>query len=298
MEINLLSVIIPIYKQEKTIKKDILNIYTSLAKTPYNFEIIGVVDGTSLDDSYKEATSIRKDNVKIFGYKHNKGKGQAVRFGMQKAIGDVISFIDSGMDIEPNGIVMLLEHMKWYNADIIIGSKLHPASKVKNYPIKRKFMTYCYYLLVKILFGLKVRDTQTGLKAYKRNVLEKVLDLLVVKTFAFDIEILAVANKLGYKKIYDAPVIVNWEPTNTSLAKVFRSGIIRDFMMDTLAVWYRMNILKYYYNGRNRVKVFDNELGMNVNTGAMYEKKRQYLIDFVNRLFHKIRLAPNYNAKH
>ena len=273
MEINLLSVIVPIYKQEKTIQKDLLNIYETLSKTPYNFEIIGVVDGTTLDNSLNEAKKIKKTNVKIFGYKNNKGKGQAVRFGMQKASGDIISFIDSGMDIMPSGIIMLLEHMKWYNADIIIGSKLHPASIVKNYPTKRKLLTYCYYMLVKILFGLKVRDTQTGLKAYKRKVLEKVLDLLVVKTFAFDIELLAVANKLGFKKIYDAPVIVTWEPTNTSLSKVFRSGIIKDFMMDTLAVWYRMNILKYYYNGRNRVKIFDEDLGMHINTGAMYEKK-------------------------
>lgn len=274
MEISLLSVIVPIYKQEKTIKEDLLTIHATLSKTPYNFEIIGVVDGTTLDNSLSESKKVRKDNVKIFGYKNNKGKGQAVRFGMQKASGDVISFIDSGMDIAPAGIVMLLEHMKWYNADIIIGSKLHPASIVKNYPAKRKFLTYCYYIIVKVLFGLKVRDTQTGLKAYKRKVLEKVLDLLVVKTFAFDIELLAVANKLGFKKIYDAPVIVNWEPTNTSLGKVFRSGVIRDFMMDTLAVWYRMNILKYYYNGRNRVKVFDEDLGMNINTGAMYERKK------------------------
>ncbi|PIR42905.1 hypothetical protein CO058_01055 [candidate division WWE3 bacterium CG_4_9_14_0_2_um_filter_35_11] len=289
MEISLLSVIVPIYKQEKTIKEDLLSIHSTLSKTPYKFEIIGVVDGTTLDNSLSEAKKVKKDNVKIFGYKNNKGKGQAVRFGMQKASGDVISFIDSGMDIAPAGIVMLLEHMKWYNADIIIGSKLHPASKVKNYPAKRRFLTYCYYMMVKTLFGLKVRDTQTGLKAYKRKVLEKVLDLLVVKTFAFDIELLAVANKLGFKKIYDAPVIVNWEPTNTSLGKVFRSGIIRDFMMDTLAVWYRMNILKYYYNGRHRVKIFDKDLGMNVNTGAMYEKKRQYLIDFVNKILHHAR---------
>ena len=120
MEINLLSVIVPIYKQEKTIQKDLLNIYETLSKTPYNFEIIGVVDGTTLDNSLNEAKKIKKTNVKIFGYKNNKGKGQAVRFGMQKASGDIISFIDSGMDIMPSGIIMLLEHMKWYNADIII----------------------------------------------------------------------------------------------------------------------------------------------------------------------------------
>src|SRR3989344_2865505 len=169
MKINLLSVIVPIYKQEKTIRKDLLNIYSTLKKTPYNFEIIGVVDGTSLDNSYKESTALKFPQIKIYGYKNNKGKGQAVRYGMKLAQGDVVTFIDAGGDIKPQGLIMLLEHMKWYNADIIIGSKMHPASKV-DYPFFRWVLSYGYYYFVKLLFQLKVRDTQTGVKAYKRKV--------------------------------------------------------------------------------------------------------------------------------
>ena len=120
MEIELLSVIIPIYKKEKTIRKELIKIYNILKKTPYNFEIIGVVDGTSLDNSFAEASSLRKHRIKIYGYENNYGKGFAVRYGMQKSQGDVISFIDSGGDINPQGLIMLLEHMKWYQADIIV----------------------------------------------------------------------------------------------------------------------------------------------------------------------------------
>lgn len=133
MEIKLLSVIIPIYKKERSIRNELTKIYNILKSTPYNFEIIGVIDGTTLDNSYNEAKSVSNDRIKIYGYPHNYGKGQAVRYGMQKSIGDVICFIDSGGDINPQGITMLLEHMKWYKADIIVGNKMHSASKVE-YP--------------------------------------------------------------------------------------------------------------------------------------------------------------------
>jgi len=296
MNIKLLSVVVPVYKQEKTIKEDINNLIAILDKTPYDYEIIVSVDGTSLDNSMRYAKQIRKPNVKVIGYKTNKGKGQAIRFGAKHAKGDVITFIDSGMDIDPNGIEMLLQHMKWYNADIIIGSKLHSASIVENYSFQRKFLTYGYYLFVKTLFGLKIRDTQTGLKAYKKNVWDSISDKLVVKRFAFDVEVLTVAHRLGFKRIYDAPVYVRWNKNNSSLNTNLLKKILREFILDTLAIWYRMKILKYYGDGRTREKVFDEELGYKINTGNMTNRK-QVIISFVNKVVPKIIKVKNGKQK-
>jgi len=283
MKIELLSVIVPVYKKQKTIEKELQDLSEVLGRTNYKYEIIAVVDGTSLDNSYEEAKRTDSSKIRIYGYKKNYGKGQAVRYGMQKAKGDVITFIDSGGDINPQGIIMLLEHMKWYNADIIVGSKLHSASKV-NYPFKRKILTYGYYLFVKLLFGLKIRDTQTGLKAYKREVLEKVLPRLVVKRFAFDIEILAVANYLGFKKIFDAPVEVDMDFSESSIVGLFTNNGVWNFAYDTLAVWYRMHILNYYMDRNNRINVYDEDLQMYVNTGDMKNRK-QSIINLVNKSF-------------
>ena len=276
-----MSVIIPIYKKEKTIKNELIKIYNILKSTPYNFEIIGVVDGTSLDNSYNEARSLKKSRIKIFGYKDNYGKGFAIRYGMEKSNGDVISFIDSGGDINPQGIIMLLEHMKWYKADIIVGSKMHSASIVK-YPFARKLFSFIYYWFVRILFGLKIRDTQTGLKAYKRKVLNTVLDKLVVKRFAFDIEILAVAHSLGFRRIYDAPVEINLNFAESSIIGLFTQNGIWRFIYDTLAVWYRLNILNYYKDGKKRVAVYDKELDLYINTGDIADD-RQNIINLVNQ---------------
>lgn len=243
----LVSIIVPAYKKEKTIIDDIKNIDNVMSHTRWDYEIIVVVDGF-LDKTYEIAKKIENFHIQIHGYKDNKGKGYAVRYGMSKAIGDYISFIDAGMEIDANGISMLLEHLVWYDADIIVGSKRHPASKVL-YTKLRRIYSFFYQLLIFFLFRLKVRDTQVGLKVYKREVLEKVLPRLVVKEFAFDIEILSVAYRLGYRKIYEAPVQINFDLDQSTFNKfrpLFLDPYIRKMIWDTMAIFYRMNILRYY----------------------------------------------------
>src|SRR5258708_6864173 len=214
-----ISLIIPAYKQAKTIKADIARIKDTMDHLRHNYEIIVVVDG-ELDATMKEAKTIRSSKVHVSGYKHNHGKGYAVRFGMAQAKGNIIAFLDAGMDINPNGLSLLLEQFEWYNADIIIGSKLHPASKL-NYPWQRRILSIGYRMLVKVLFGLSVRDTQVGLKLYKRKVLEDVLPRLLVKNHAFDIELLTVAYRLGYRRIFEGPVDINFNNSSNITSKNF-----------------------------------------------------------------------------
>lgn len=242
--INFLSIVIPAYKQEKTILRDINNLDTVLSSLPYKFEIIVVVDG-NLDDTFKNAKKVNKDNVKIFGYEKNQGKGHAVRYGMLKAKGDVIGFIDAGMDIQPAGISILVESMMWKDADIMVGSKLHPESKRISYPFFRKVLSWGYMTLTHVLFGFSVRDTQVGLKFFKREVVEKVFPKLLVKTFAFDVEILAVSNEMGYKKIYEGPVELKFNGGSSITSGNFWR-IIFLMLWDTMAVFYRLKIIKFY----------------------------------------------------
>src|SRR4029079_4855122 len=134
------------------------NIEKSLKTLGCKYEIIVVVDGF-VDESYQKASKLKSSTVKVIGYQKNQGKGHAIRYGMLHAKGDIIGFIDAGMDIHPAGFNMLLSHMEWYNADVIVGSKLHPVSRV-NYPIYRTVLSWGYRFLTRTLFGFKVRDTQ------------------------------------------------------------------------------------------------------------------------------------------
>ncbi len=268
MKVSLLSVIVPTYKQQKTITRDLWRIKSVLSKLRYPSELICVVDGTSDDHTFIKAKAFaaHRRNIKVVGYPTNKGKGHAVRFGMARSRGNIVAFIDAGMDINPNGLSMILEHFEWYSADIIVGSKRHPVSKV-NYPWQRRIFSYGYQLLVRLLFHLKIRDTQVGLKCYRREVLEKVLPRLIIKTYAFDIEILAVAHYLGFTRIYEAPVEVKLDfgKNSTITSKKLWYFIFRMFL-DTLAVYYRLRLL-HYYSRRNRRKwIYDSELNFRVNT--------------------------------
>lgn len=241
-KINLLSVVIPSYKQEKTILQDIKNITNSLDKLECKYEIIVVIDG-KVDNTYEILKKHKSSKVKILYYEKNQGKGHAVRVGMLAAKGDIIGFMDAGMDIHPTGFNMLLNHMEWYDADVIVGSKLHPVSKV-NYPFYRKVLSRGYRFITHLLFGFKVRDTQVGLKFFKRKVVRDVLPRLVVKKYAFDIEILAVSYLLGYKKIYEAPIRINFKENSINKNGMWR--IVYLMLWDTAAVFYRLKILRYY----------------------------------------------------
>lgn len=257
-----ISVIIPAYKQEKTIRENVQNILKVLEKSTNLYEVIVVVDGRT-DKTFENVKSLKDPHLIVVGYKTNRGKGHALRFGMARSKGDIVAFIDGGTDLNPNGLSMLLEHFKWYDADIVVGSKWHPVSKVK-YPLWRKILSLGYWLMVKVLFGMRVRDTQLGMKFFKKEVLEKVLPRLLVKKYAIDVELLAVADRVGFKRIFEAPIELDWKNVDSNVSKNLPASIWNMFW-DTLAVFYRLKILKYYDDDAKRKWKYDPELNFRVN---------------------------------
>lgn len=244
--LKFLSLIVPAYKQEKTIIEDIDKLDKILSSFACEHEIIVVVDGF-LDKTFERAKTIKSKAVEIVGYKKNQGKGYAVRYGMLKAKGDVVGFIDAGMDLNPSEISIALDLMEWNKADIIVGSKLHPDSKV-NYPTVRKVMSWGYRTFTHLLFGFNVKDTQVGLKLFKRKVAYDIFSKIIIKSFAFDVEVLAVAYKLGYKKIYEFPIKLDFRGNSTidSIISVSFWRIILLMLWDTILVFYRIRVLSVY----------------------------------------------------
>lgn len=268
MKNKLISIIVPAYKKETSIGEDLAGIKNVADQFRYPTEVICVVDGR-VDKTFEKAQEFSKKhkNVKVIGYKTNKGKGYAVRYGMASSKGNIVAFIDAGMDLNPDGLLLMLEHFEWYKADIVVGSKRHPVSKVA-YPWQRKILSFGYQILVRVLFDLKVKDTQVGMKMYRREVLKKVLPRLLVKEFAFDIEILAVANALGFKRIFESPVEIKLDFGGESVVtskKILR--ILFLMLKDTLAVFYRLRILHYYFDQNHRKWKYDPELNFRVNVG-------------------------------
>lgn len=243
MKIKLVSMVVPAYRQEKTIVKDIRRINKALSRLPYEHEIIVVVDGF-MDKTMQKLKRAKNIDVNALGYETNAGKGFAVKYGVERARGELIGFIDAGMDLNPAEISLMIDLMEFNKADIVIGSKLHPDSKVK-YPLWRKILSWGYRTITYILFGYEIKDTQVGLKIFRRPVAKNVFKRIIVKRYAFDIEVLALAQKLGYKKIVEAPIKLNFRNATGITSKNFWVSII-SMLWETLTVFYRLKISHYY----------------------------------------------------
>lgn len=239
-----LSVIVPAYNKDSEVFQVVSSLVNELKILPYDWEIV-VVDDASRDHTLREAVRSKKFNgnshrIKIFSYNLNQGKGFALYYGFKQSTGTTIVFCDSDLDLPAKNIPVLLEAFQINHSDMAVGSKRHPLSQVQ-YPLTRKIMSKAYQILTCILFGLDVTDTQVGLKAFKRPVLEKCFPRIVVKKFAFDVELLVVAKHLGFGKILEVPVTLNYNFSSTITA-----DSIKKILVDTLAIFYRKNLLKYY----------------------------------------------------
>ena len=238
-----ISILIPAFNEEENILltvKETINVLNTLDK---DYEVI-IIDDGSHDNTYnivKKELGQFNDKVKIEKYTPNQGKGFAIKYGFNFVTGDYVLFLDADMDIHPSHIKRFLDLIDKYQADIVIGSKRHKDSKV-DYPIIRKIYSTFYYLLIRILFGLPVKDTQTGLKLFRYDVLKNCLNKIVVKKYAFDLEILVLAKK--YKsKIIECPIFL--KPTRTYYNRIGIKDIYK-ILIDTIAIFYRLHILKYY----------------------------------------------------
>ena len=231
------SLVIPAYNEEATIETLLTRVDRVLKETALRYEIIIVNDG-SRDSTWEKASnlSITNNHVKVIGYDVNQGKGYAIIKGFSHARGDAVVFLDSDLDIAPHQISSYIRALKY--GDLVISSKCHPQSVVE-VPFLRRFLSYGFNIFVKLLTGLRVNDTQTGLKAVRRKALEPVFSVLTVRRFAFDVELLTVANLYGLK-IVEMPVKIRLSNTLFSPFQVWKMFI------DLLGISYRLRVTKWY----------------------------------------------------
>jgi len=239
-----LSIIIPAWNEGKIVYQSLKEVERVLDKLLRNlgldYEIIVVDDGSG-DNTYAEALKAANENGRIkVVRKENEGKGSALKYGFNFCSGKFVTFIDADLDLHPKQIPLFISYMKKYNADVVVGSKRHPLSKV-DYPLHRKFLSQAYQIIIKILFNLDLRDTQTGLKLFKYEVLKEILPRVLCKKYAFDLELLVNASHRGFK-IIEAPVKLNWQRVSS---RIKLKDVWRIFL-DTVAIFYRLKILKYY----------------------------------------------------
>lgn len=217
-----LSVIIPAYNEEPNFKKGTIDeVPKYLARQNYSYEILIVDDGSD-DNTAKLAQDFAKKNknVKVIKNPHQ-GKAETVKTGVQTAKGDLILFTDFDQATPISEIEKLLPYFPQF--DIVIGSRQLPGARREKEPIYRHLMGLAFNLVVQTIAVRGIWDTQAGFKCFKNEVAKELFSNLRVYgvgkkvqgalVTAFDVELLFLANKKGYK-IKEVPII--WHHVSTS----------------------------------------------------------------------------------
>ena len=204
----MVSIVVPVFNEAANIADNLKLLISEVGESFGSCEILVVSDG-STDGTNARVFDVKDPRIRLLVSPVNSGKGHAVRRGFSEAKGDFIFFIDGGMELHPSSLRVFSELMKQHNADIVIGSKRHPQSKV-HYPWFRRLLSRIYQSLIKILFGVNFTDTQVGLKLFKREVITAILPDLRIDRYGFDLEILTLAKVRGFTRVLEAPVQMDY----------------------------------------------------------------------------------------
>ncbi|MDD6030168.1 MAG: glycosyltransferase [Kiritimatiellae bacterium] len=237
-----LSVILPVYHLADEIEANLGLVADCLDAGGIRYELVPVDDGSGdgTSDALRRAQARWPDVVHPVFVARNAGKGNALKEGFRASTGAFVLLLDGDLDIAPRMLPGFFESMRRHGSDIVVGSKRHPDSRVQ-YPWHRRLASGIYFGLVHLFIGLPVTDTQTGMKLFRRKLLGEALDRMLVKTYAFDLELLAIAHGRG-AKISEAPVEIRFGQKFGAL----KVRTVRDMVHDTLAVYYRLRLLHYY----------------------------------------------------
>jgi glycosyltransferase involved in cell wall biosynthesis len=239
-----LSLVLPAYNEGNSIEVSLDALDRAVKDTKLRYEIL-VVDDGSTDSTRLNATRYagRNGHVRVISYDRNVGKGHAVKTGFMQASGDAVIFVDSDLEIELDKISRYVVALQ--RGDIVIASKWHPQSVVEM-PLLRKILSHGFNVLVRLMTGAKLRDTQAGLKAMKKSAFKDIFPRLSVKRYAFDVELLTVANLYGLN-VVEMPVTLQMRAL-FSFSEAWR------MFLDLLGITYRLRVVRWYQRAHAAAK--------------------------------------------
>jgi dolichyl-phosphate beta-glucosyltransferase len=216
------SIVIPAFNESRRILPTLEKVVSYVAQQGWDAEIIVVNDG-STDDT---AEIVRRfaaihPKLRLIENPGNRGKGYSVRNGMLHAGGDILLFSDADLSSPIEEAPKLFDAIS-QGADVAFGSRwLQAGLQTERQPLHRQLFGRIFNLILRIVLGLKFKDTQCGFKAFTRDAAQAIFPRQKIERWGFDPELIFLAQVLGYRVV---EVPVSWAHNDKSTINPLRDG--------------------------------------------------------------------------
>lgn len=229
-----LSIVVPAYNEAQRLPPTLLKMAEFFREFTRSYEVLVIVErsGDGTLEIAREVAS-QQAHFEIVDNRVQKGKGYAVRSGMLRARGDYVFYMDADLSVPLTGVTDFLTYWDANpDVDILIGNRRHAQSRItRRQAWLRRTMGQTFNKILHACRLAPLHDTQCGFKAFRRTACQEVFSRQTLDGFAFDVEVLLLAEKLGFK-IADLPV--EWINSQESKVRIFRDGF--QMLRDTFTI--------------------------------------------------------------
>lgn len=236
-----ISVVLIAYDQGEVIYGVASGLAEGLEREGTDHELI-VIDDGSTDGTRAEMARLAADypTIKTIEIQETRGKGYSMFKGFRASSKETVCFADCVDGLKLAHLADPIRQMRSLDADILMGSKVHPDSR-RLYPLQRRLLMAIYYYIVRLLLGIRVRDTQSLIRVFRRDTLVRSVPRVTFKTSVTNLEFLVVARLLDLK-VAERPLSIDVK----GMSRRIRWSEARTIMVNTAAVIYRFHVLRYY----------------------------------------------------
>ena len=233
-----LSIVIPAFNEARRLPVALKKIATFCGALGFPFEVLVIVEKSS-DGTLELASGIASSqaNFQVIDNRVQRGKGFAVRSGMLKAKGEFVFYMDADLSVPLDEILAFLSFFeKTPDVDLLVGNRKHAQSDIiKRQNWLRQKMGETFNSILRRVVRMQIRDTQCGFKAFRARAAQEIFSRQQIDGFAFDVEVLMLADKLGLRT---ADLPVQWVNSPQSKVRMFRDSL--NMLRDVLRIWARL----------------------------------------------------------
>jgi dolichyl-phosphate beta-glucosyltransferase len=195
-----ISLLLPAYNEEKGIANTISLAIRYFERKSLTFEVVVIADGTDRTREIVAEMAAHDSRVRLLGGKERRGKGYALRIGVRESRGRFIGFVDADNKTPIEQFDTFLPHLE-AGIDVAMGTRRHPGARIeRQQPWFRRIGSTVFGIFMHSIVGLRdIPDTQCGFKFFPREVAKKLFSLSFVDGYIYDVEILFLSKKLGYR---------------------------------------------------------------------------------------------------